>query len=225
MKHIDSHLHVRGESQFVDDVPPRTGILEAAVFGSPKAHGLIEKLDLKEAEDSEGVVAVFYGKRNVPGVNRFGPIFQDEQLLVEKEVCFVGHPIAIVVAERVDLARKARDKIRVEIENLPVVIDAREAFKRKDFIHPPRTVEMGNVDSAWKLCDLVVEGPVRHWRPGASLPGNPPGEGDSEGGWEALGLPLYPESDYVANSYLNSFRRAYTQDRSRCETAWRWLWR
>ena len=157
MKHIDSYLHVRGESQFVDDVPPRTGILEAAVFGSPKAHGLIEKLDLKEAEDSEGVVAVFTAK-DVPGVNRFGPIFQDEQLLVEKEVCFVGHPIAIVVAERVDLARKARDMIRVEIEDLPVVIDAREAFKRKDFIHPPRTVEMGNVDSAWKLCDLVVEG-------------------------------------------------------------------
>jgi len=44
-------------------------------------------------------------------------------LLVEKEVCYMGHPIAVVVAETAELARKGRDKIEIEITDLPVVID------------------------------------------------------------------------------------------------------
>lgn len=157
MKHVDSHLHVRGESQFVDDVPPPAELLQAAVFGSPKAHGLIETLDVKGAEDSDGVIAVFTAK-DIPGVNRFGPIFPDEQLLVEEEVCFIGHPIAIVVAETAEAARRGRDRIVVEIEDLPIVTDPREAFKSGDLIHPPRTMQMGDVDSAWEKCDVIVEG-------------------------------------------------------------------
>lgn len=157
MKHLDSHLHVRGESQYVDDVPPPAEMHHAAVFPSPKAHGYIKKLDVEGARASEGVVAVFTAK-DIPGVNCFGPIIEDEQLLVEREVCFVGHPIALVVAEKADLARKARDKIRVEIDDLPIVIDPRIAFTRGDLIAPSRTMAMGDVDTAWETCDVIVEG-------------------------------------------------------------------
>ena len=157
MKHLDSHLHVRGESRFVDDVPPPAEMLHAAVFSSPKAHGFIEKLEIERAQASEGVVAVFTAK-DIPGVNRFGPIIEDEQLLVEREVCFVGHPIALVVAERADMARKARDKIDVEIEELPIVTDPRVAYERGDLIHPPRTMAMGDVEAAWERCDVIVDG-------------------------------------------------------------------
>ena len=84
-KHIDSHLHVRGESQYVDDVPPPPDMLHAAVFGSPKAHGIITRLATGAARAAPGVVAVLTAG-DIPGVNRFGPIFEDEQLLVEREV-------------------------------------------------------------------------------------------------------------------------------------------
>ena len=157
MKHIDSHLHVRGESQYVDDVPPPPDMLHAAVFGSPKAHGIITRLATGAARAAPGVVAVLTAG-DIPGVNRFGPIFEDEQLLVEREVCFIGHPIALVVARSAHQARQARELIEVEIDELPVVVDPREAFANGDLIHPPRTMALGDVAGAWAGCDVVVEG-------------------------------------------------------------------
>ena len=157
MKHIDSHLHVRGESQYVDDVPPPAEMLHAAVAGSPKAHGIITRLDTGAARTAPGVVAVLTAA-DIPGVNRFGPIFEDEELLVEREVCFIGHPIALVVARTAHQARQARDLIQVDIDDLPVVVDPREAFANGDLIHPPRTMAMGDVAGAWGACDVIVEG-------------------------------------------------------------------
>ncbi len=157
MKHIDSHLHVRGESQYLDDVPPPAGLLHAAVFGSPKAHGNIVDLDLGRVGRSEGVVAV-YRAESIPGANRLGPVIQDEQLLAEEEVSYIGQPIAVVVAKSAESARRARDKIEVGISDLPVITDPRVAYDKGDLIHPPRTVEMGDVDSAWAKCNAVVEG-------------------------------------------------------------------
>ena len=156
-KHIDSHLHVRGESQYVDDVPPPPEMLHAAVFGSPKAHGIITRLATDAARAAPGVVAVLTAG-DIPGVNRFGPILEDEQLLVEREVCFIGHPIALVVARSAHQARQARELIEVEIDELPVVVDPREAFANGDLIHPPRTMALGDVAGAWEECDVVVEG-------------------------------------------------------------------
>ena len=156
-KHIDSHLHVRGESQYVDDVPPPPDMLHAAVFGSPKAHGMITRLATDAACAAPGVLAVLTAA-DIPGVNRFGPIFEDEQLLVEREVCFIGHPIALVVARTAHQARQARELIEVEIDDLPVVVDPREGFANGDLIHPPRTMAMGDVAGAWEECDVVVEG-------------------------------------------------------------------
>ena len=157
MTHVDSHLHVRGESQYVDDVPPPPGLLHAAVFGSPKAHGIIARLATGAARAAPGVVAVLTAD-DIPGVNRFGPIIEDEQLLVEREVCFIGHPIAIVVARSALQARQARDLIEVEIDALPVVVDPRAAFARGDLIHPPRTMAIGDVAGVWRECAAVVAG-------------------------------------------------------------------
>ncbi len=157
MKHIDSHLHVRGESQYLDDVPPPTEMLHAAVFGSPVAHGNIESLNLEKARAVEGVVAVFSAK-DVPGKNVFGPIIQDEELLASSKVNFIGQPVALVVAETPEIARKARGEIEIEVSPLPVVVDPRKAYQNGDFIKEPGTTSMGDVDAAWKDCDHVVEG-------------------------------------------------------------------
>ena len=132
-------------------------MLHAAVFGSPKAHGVITRLATGAARAAPGVVAVLTAE-DIPGVNRFGPILEDEQLLVEREVCFIGHPIALVVAHTAHQARQARELIEVEIDERPVVVDPRAAFAGGDLIHPPRTMAAGDVAGAWSDCDVVVEG-------------------------------------------------------------------
>ncbi|MBM4055442.1 MAG: xanthine dehydrogenase [Planctomycetes bacterium] len=157
MNRIDAAAHTRGESRFVDDMPLPSGMLYASVFSSPVMHGNIRNLHVQEARLAKGVVAVLTWE-NIPGENQIGSIIQDEELLAKGTVHYIGQPIAVVVAESQEIAKKAAKKISIEIEELPAVTDPKEAFEKGYIIGAPRTFALGNVDSMWQKCDLVVEG-------------------------------------------------------------------
>ena len=157
MKNIDSHSHVRGESVYLDDIPVVRGTLYACVYDSPVAHGKLVGVDVSEAEASEGVVRVILAK-DLIGENQIGGIVPDEPLLAEGEVHFVGQPIAIVLAETEELARKAAKKVTAEIEPLPIVTDARTAAANGDLIVPPKKFVLGDTAEAFANCAHVFEG-------------------------------------------------------------------
>lgn len=157
MKHIDAAGHCRGESQYISDLPRPAGMLHAAVFPSPVAHGKILSLDISAALAVEGIIAVLTAK-DVPGENQIGPLIQDEPLLAEGEVHYIGQPAAIVVGKTPEIARKALKKINIRIAELPPVTDPREAFALGEIIGAPRTFLSGDPDSAWKQCDVILEG-------------------------------------------------------------------
>ncbi|UCH98596.1 MAG: molybdopterin-dependent oxidoreductase [Candidatus Aminicenantes bacterium] len=159
MKNFEVPLHTKGQSVFLDDMPLPEGVLYAAVFPSPAAHGKIKHLDVEKAKESKGVIDILTYK-DIPGENQIGGIIQDEHLLAEDEVRFIGEPLAIVIAESKALARQAFKKIAIKIDPLPVIIDPREAYAKGKLIHPPRTFALGDVDKAWDQCDVVVEGRV-----------------------------------------------------------------
>ncbi len=156
MKNIDASLHTRGESLYVDDVSQPEGLLHAAIFPSPVAHGKIKSLHKDNAEKLDGVIAVITAE-NIPGENQIGPIIQDEDLLAGKEVHFIGQPVAIVVASTAEIARKAVHQIRLEVEELPIITDPVDAFRQGEIIGTPRTFQLGDVESAWSNCDIVLE--------------------------------------------------------------------
>jgi xanthine dehydrogenase large subunit len=151
--------HTTGESIFVDDIPEPKNMLHTAVFVSNIPHGKILNLNLEEARESEGVVKVITYE-DIPGENQVGRIIQDEELLAEHKVDFIGHPIAVVFAETKEQANKARNLISIEYENLPAVFDAREAAKNGSLIAPSRTISLGDVDNIWERCETIIEGLV-----------------------------------------------------------------
>jgi xanthine dehydrogenase large subunit len=157
MKNYDAIQHVRGESQFIDDLIIPEGLLHVSVFYSPKAHGIIRNLDFSKALLTEGVKAILTSK-DIPGQNQIGGIIQDEKLLADEVVNFIGQPIAIVIADDPRKARKARNKISVEIENLPIITNPREAYLKGELILPPRIFSCGDIEKAWEKCDVIVEG-------------------------------------------------------------------
>lgn len=159
MNSVDMIAHVRAESPFVDDLPEPAGTLHAAVFHSPVAHGAICALDITAAAASPGVLAVFTA-HDIPGVNQVGTIIEDEPLLAEAEVHFIGQPMAFVVAESPVLARAAAARIVCDIDEKPPVLDPRRAAALGDLIAPARTLSLGNVDDAWENCTTVVAGQV-----------------------------------------------------------------
>jgi xanthine dehydrogenase large subunit len=156
---LDMALHVRGESRYVDDLTLPAGTLHAAVFASPAAHGRIRRLDLSKALSRPGVRGAFTAA-DVPGENQIGGILPDEPLLAEGEVHCMGESVALIVADTARLARAALGAVELEVEKLPAVFDPREAFRQGLLIAPVRTFAIGDVDKAWKHCDLVVEGRV-----------------------------------------------------------------
>lgn len=155
----DIFAHVRGESIFLDDTPTPKNLLHAVVFYSPYAHAKIKKLDIEEAAICDGVVGIFLAK-DIPGENQIGIMIQDQPLLVETEIHYIGEPIAIVVAKKEELARKASKHIKLEVEHLPVIIDPREAYKLGNLLTPHRVLSVGNVDEAWKDCQFIAQGSV-----------------------------------------------------------------
>ena len=157
MKNIDSHSHVRGESVYLDDIPVVRGTLYACVFDSPVAHGKLRNLDATDAEKSDGVFRVITAK-DLIGENQIGGIVPDEPLLAEGEVHFQGMPIAVVVAETEELARKAAKQIKVEIEELEPVTDPRVAAANGDLIVPPKKFVLGDTANAFSNCAHVFEG-------------------------------------------------------------------
>ncbi len=159
MKNIDSSNPLRGQSIYLDDIPLLTGTLFAVAFDSPIAHGVITKLDLTEALDSEGVVRIFTAK-DIPGENQIGGIIPDEPLIADHHVHFCGMPVALVVAESDELARMAVKKIKVEISPLPIITDPREAQQKGELIVQPRTFTLGNSADAFENCVHVFEGKV-----------------------------------------------------------------
>ncbi len=157
MKHQDALLHVRGISLFVDDFKLPGDLLHAAVLVSPVSHGEIEKLEIAEALSMPGVETVFTAE-DIPGKNQIGSIIKDELLLAEKELLFIGQPVAVVLADTPEKARAAVKVIKLETIVLPSVVEPREAFEKGMLIAPPRTFSMGDTSEAWNRCDCIVSG-------------------------------------------------------------------
>ncbi|MBF9222191.1 xanthine dehydrogenase molybdopterin binding subunit [Hymenobacter ruricola] len=157
MNHLDPNRHVRGESQYLDDVPVQQGTLFAAVFESPLAHGVLKSLDLSAALAAPGVVRILTAD-DIPGDNQIGGIVPDEPLLAEGHVHFRGQPVALVLARHEHQAHAALKLIKAEIEPLPIITDPRVAAAQGEFIVPPRTFKIGDSQAAWASCAHVFEG-------------------------------------------------------------------
>jgi len=159
MKNYDSIKHVRGESLFVDDQLTPTGTLFGYVACSPIAHGRIININTTEALKIKGVQAILTAK-DIPGENQIGGIIRDEELLADKEVHFVGQPVAFVVADNQLTAHEAAGLIEYDFEKLSVITDPRKAAEASELIQQPRTFKLGNTDEAFEKCDFVFEGRV-----------------------------------------------------------------
>ena len=159
MRHCDSELHVTGKSEYLDDAPGIEGLLHAVIFTSPVAHGTIRALKLEAAKAAKGVKGVFT-LEDVPGAKNIGAIIPDETLFADKEVLFIGQPLALLVAESAEEAREALKLCSAEIEEKPVVICPREAYAQGLVLQDTRVFEKGDVDAVWGDCVHIVEGQV-----------------------------------------------------------------
>ena len=153
---------VTGRARFPGDLT-MDGMLHIKVLFSAHAHARIVSIDTSEAENLTGVVAVLTHK-DVP-VNEYGLIYKDQPALNGDKVRSLFDRVALVVAETQQIARQARDLIRVEYEPLPVVTDPRESMKPgamviqdrwPDNVQSHQRIRKGDVDAVFARDDVVI---------------------------------------------------------------------
>ena len=130
---VDASKLVQGKPAFTADFAP-TGTLVAKVLRSPVAHARIKRIDATRARALPGVAAVLTWE-DIPRVVYStagqsdpipGPL---DTFSLDNKVRFVGDRVAFVAAETEAIAQKALELIEVEYEELPAVLDSREAMK------------------------------------------------------------------------------------------------
>ncbi|MFP5385684.1 MAG: xanthine dehydrogenase molybdopterin binding subunit [Bacteriovoracia bacterium] len=158
LPHDYAHTHVCGESEFVDDRPLMKNELFCDVFYSTRAHALIKKVDFTEALKMPGVVQIFTGHDFKD--NLWGTIFRDQPLLATDKVNYAGEGIAIIVAETLEVAQRAKQKVIIEYTDLAPILTISEARKAESFIATFRTIERGKVEEEFKKAPHHLEGNI-----------------------------------------------------------------
>ena len=123
---LDAYAKASGQHTYPSDVA-LDNMLWVQVLRAAHPHALIRSIDTSAAEALPGVARVLTAK-DIPGENRFGLIVQDQPILCKDRVRFVGDALAVVAAETDELARQARDLIRVDYEVLPPLTDPQQAL-------------------------------------------------------------------------------------------------
>jgi xanthine dehydrogenase large subunit len=159
LPHDSAHTHVAGESEYVDDRMPMKNEVHIDVLYSTRAHCKIINIDFSEALKDKGVIAGFTGEDLAH--NRWGAIFQDQPIIATGVSEFAGEPIALIVAESFEKAQYAKQKIKVDYEDLPSVMSITDAKGKKSFVAEARKIERGDIQKAFKDSDLIIEDSVK----------------------------------------------------------------
>lgn len=165
--------HVTGKTIYVNDMS-FPDMLTLKMVRSPVPHANLKGIDFSEAEKVSGFVrALTYEDvpKNIYTILTLIGVGPDEELvLAEDKVRYIGEPIAAIVAETEESAMEAVSRVRLDLEELPAVFDVEDALKPdapilKDwgtnyFVyegHHCRRVRFGDVEKGFQQAQFIIE--------------------------------------------------------------------
>jgi CO/xanthine dehydrogenase Mo-binding subunit len=214
----DGPGHVKGTTVYYED-RQINGLLHLKMVRSPVPHGKLNGIDFSEAEKVQGFVAHLTHEdvpNNIYTILRLigvGP--DDEPVLAENRVRWQGEAVAAIIAETAEAAQRAASLVKLDIEELPPVLDVEEALQpgapiiadtgvnyfiyENDMDH--RQVRLGDVEKGFAEADFIVESrfqssPIEH------------------APTETTGCIVVPESDGRYTVYTNTQALFFTLDNS-----------
>ncbi len=171
---IEDERLLRGRGRFVDDIR-FPDMLHAAFVRSPLAHARLRGLDVTQARALPGVHAVraYEDVRAVAVCDRIPAALPsgiirfhvDPTYLAHGEVCDVGEPLAVVIADSRRIAEDAARLVEPDLDPLPAVVDPRrgvaaDAPKARlecpDNLVAQAAIDYGDVDAAFARAPVRV---------------------------------------------------------------------
>jgi carbon-monoxide dehydrogenase large subunit len=136
VRRVEDPRLITGQGRYLDDlnIP---GVLHAGFVRAAHAHARILGIDCGAARKLPGVVAVYtaadlgeLAHKPMPHTVPVGNIKQpiNYQPLAQHEVCHVGVPVVVVIAESRSIAEDAAALVEVDYEVLEAVVDWRRAL-------------------------------------------------------------------------------------------------
>ena len=137
----EDHRFITGKGHYTDDIN-RPGQSYAFFVRSPHAHATIKSIDTKAAAAMPGVLAVLTGAELA--ADKIGNLIcgwmihskdgspmkmAPHPALALGKACYVGDPVAVVIAATLAEARDAAEKVKVDYAVLPAVADLAGAQK------------------------------------------------------------------------------------------------
>jgi CO/xanthine dehydrogenase Mo-binding subunit len=187
---IDAHAKVTGAADYPGDLS-MPGMLHAKVLFARRPHARVLGIDLSAARELPGVVEIFTGS-DVPN-NEYGLVLFDAPVMVapmqhskrvptsrhslphdpsDRTLAFdgvvrhVGEKLALIVAETEEIAAQARELIKVDYEELPVLDSIQAALNANAAqLHPHYAgnviqhycVRHGDADAGFVQAEIVIE--------------------------------------------------------------------
>src|SRR4051812_9579426 len=167
VRRLEDASLLRGRGRFVDDIE-LPGLLHAVFVRSPVAHAVLKGVNAATARSLPGVRAVltYQDLRPLMTCDRIPlalPVSAirfhvDPCYLAERELTYVGEPIALLLAESRAIAEDAAASVILDYESLPAVTDPRAGLERgapkarldcPDNLVANWTVKYGDVDNAF----------------------------------------------------------------------------
>jgi xanthine dehydrogenase large subunit len=159
LAHESSRGHVTGEALYTDDLTGRfPNLLHAWPVLAPHAHALVTLLDPSGAFEQPGVVIVLTDA-DVPGEGNTGANRHDEPLF-PTEVMYCQQPVAWVLADTLDAARRGAARVSVQYDVLPAILTIEQAIDHASFLTEEHRIANGDV-SAIESSALQLSGELK----------------------------------------------------------------
>jgi carbon-monoxide dehydrogenase large subunit len=168
-----------GGGRYLDDLT-REGLLRLGVVRSVHAHARVLAVDTREALAMPGVLAV-WSATDLPEAAR--PVLAGSEgahrghpfavpVLARDVVRYVGEPVAVVVADDAYRLADAVERVRVDYEPLPALVEAADALTAPGSLHEGWADNaavvargaLGDAERALAEADVVVSERLRHAR-------------------------------------------------------------
>src|SRR4051812_34461089 len=136
MKRKEDPRFIQGRGRYVDDVK-LPNMVYMDIVRSPYAHARILKIDASEALATPGVLAVITGEdlKKAGNLHWMPTLMSDTQMVLPIEkVVYYAQEVCVVIATDRYIAADAIEKVVVDYDPLPPVIDPFEAMKDQTIV-------------------------------------------------------------------------------------------
>ncbi len=161
LKRLDARGKTTGETKFITDIKVEN-MLHAAPVYSKVAYGKLLGINTDVVENDPDFVA-FFSAKDIPGENQVGVILEDQPLIAENIVRYVGDSVGILVANTAEAAQRLSKLVSVKIEAFTPIFSIDESRDAKEnLIHDTNLacqhqVKRGDPEKAFAEAVHVIE--------------------------------------------------------------------